>query len=289
MADQRKITLYQGHGTPRTIVLRALPVADVSTGATIRLKALHATARTIILGALPGDADVAGGPVAGSASQALGILTQSVTGRLLINGQAAQSLAALTQSASGKVRIAGTAAQSLGAVTQSAAGALRIAGTASQTLGTVTQAASAAVRIAGAASQTLAAVTQAATGITGTAQEELFTGLGPGWGNYRLEWRDRKWVKRKEREDELASLIRQVYAELSGETPAEVIKDAEAAPVEKAAAKAVQTLAPFKDGSGINWEALAANAAAIARVEDALEAYLQARDEEDEVLLLVAA
>ena len=286
MADQRKITLYQGHGTPRTIVLRALPVADVSTGATIRLKALHATARTIILGALPGDADVAGGPVAGSASQALGILTQSVTGRLLINGQAAQSLAALTQSASGKVRIAGTATQSLGAVTQSAAANLRIAGTASQTLGTVTQAASAAIRIAGAASQTLAAVTQAATGTTGTAQEE-FTGLGPGWGNYRLEWRDRKWVKRKEREDELASLIRQVYAELSGETPAD--EGEEARPVELAAAKAVQTLAPFKDGSGINWERLAANAEAIARVEDALDAYIQARDEEDEVLLLVAA
>ena len=266
MADQRKITLYQGHGTPRTIVLRALPVADVSTGTTIRLKALHATARTIILGELPGDADVAGGPVAGSASQTLG---------------------SVTQSASGKVHIAGTAAQSLGAVTQSAAGALRIAGTASQTLGTVTQAASAALRIAGAASQTLAAVTQAATGITGTGQEELFTGLGPGWGNYRLEWRDRKWVKRKEREDELASLIRQVYAELSGETPAD--EDEEARPVELAAAKAVQTLAPFKDGSGINWERLAANAEAIARVEDALDAYIQARDEEDEVLLLVAA
>lgn len=267
MADQRKIALYQGHGTPRTIILRALPVADVSTGTTIRLRALHATPRTIIVGGLPGDADVAGGPVAGSASQTLGSLTQSVTGRLLIQGQAAQSLAAVTQSASGDVRIAGMAAQSLGAVTQSATGALRIAGTAAQALG---------------------GVTQAAIGLAGTAEEE-FTGLGPGWGNYRLEWRDRRWVKRKEREDELSSLIRQVYAELAGEKPAQVIADDDAAPTEIAAAKAVQTLAPFRDGSGINWDRLAANAEAIARVEDALEAYIAARDEEDELLLLVAA
>lgn len=56
MADQRKITLYQGHATPATIILRALPVADVSTGTTIRLRTLHATPRTIILGGLPGNA-----------------------------------------------------------------------------------------------------------------------------------------------------------------------------------------------------------------------------------------
>lgn len=89
-----------------------------------------------------------------------------------VTGSASQTLGGVTQSASGRVRIAGTAAQSLGAVTQSAAGALRIAGTVSQTLGTVTQTASAALRIAGAASQTLAAVTQAATG------ELVSTGIG---------------------------------------------------------------------------------------------------------------
>lgn len=124
-----------------------------------------------------------------------------------------------------------------------------------------------------------------------TGAIEALTPLGPGWGErtYRLEWRDRKWVKRKEREDELSNLIKQVYAELAGEKPAQVIADEDAAPAEIAAAKAVQTLAPFKDGSGIDWEALAANASAIARVEDALEAYIKARDEEEDWLLLAAA
>ena len=62
MADQKKITLRAGHGTPSTIILRALPVADVSTGTTIRLRTLHATPSTIVLRGLPGSADAGGFP-----------------------------------------------------------------------------------------------------------------------------------------------------------------------------------------------------------------------------------
>lgn len=49
MADQNKITLRQGHGTPNTVVMRSLPVADAPAGTTIRLYEGHATPNTIIL------------------------------------------------------------------------------------------------------------------------------------------------------------------------------------------------------------------------------------------------
>ena len=110
--------------------------------------------------------------------------------------------------------------------------------------------------------------------------------LGPGWGErtYRLEWRDRKWVKRKEREDELSNLIRQVYARLSGET-----ETAEAEAVETAAAEVAEVLAPYKSQESIDWERLENNARAIAELEEALEAYIKARDEEEDWLLMVSA
>lgn len=127
---------------------------------------------------------------------------------------------------------------------------------------------------------------------TGASLEADATGqaapipLGPGWGErtYRLEWRDRKWVKRKEREDELSNLIRQVYARLSGET-----ETAEAEAVETAAAEVAEVLAPYTVEESIDWEGLEANARAIADLEDALEAYIKARDEEEDFLLLMAA
>lgn len=49
MADQRKITLRQGHATPRTIILRELPTATPSSGTRIYLRTLHTTPRTIVL------------------------------------------------------------------------------------------------------------------------------------------------------------------------------------------------------------------------------------------------
>lgn len=49
MADQRRITLYPCHATPKTIVLRPLPVADAAPRTTIYLYAGHASATTIVL------------------------------------------------------------------------------------------------------------------------------------------------------------------------------------------------------------------------------------------------
>lgn len=49
MADQRKITLYQGHASPNNIILRPLPVADAAAGTTIYLYVGHATQKNIIL------------------------------------------------------------------------------------------------------------------------------------------------------------------------------------------------------------------------------------------------
>lgn len=117
------------------------------------------------------------------------------------------------------------------------------------------------------------------------------TPLGPGWGErtYRLEWRDRKWVKRKEREDELSNLIRQVYGRLAGEEPEEVLADEDAESVEAAAAEVAQVLEPFKANNLIDWQKLEANTRAIANLEDALDAYIKARDEEEDLLLLTAA
>lgn len=48
MAGQRDITLYQGHATPKDIILRALPVAS-TTSTTIWLVQGHATPKDIIL------------------------------------------------------------------------------------------------------------------------------------------------------------------------------------------------------------------------------------------------
>ena len=48
MADQRQITLRSGHATPAAIIMRALPVASVST-LTIYLYPFHATQKTILL------------------------------------------------------------------------------------------------------------------------------------------------------------------------------------------------------------------------------------------------
>ena len=130
---------------------------------------------------------------------------------------------------------------------------------------------------------------------TGASLEADATGqaapipLGPGWGErtYRLEWRDRKWVKRKEREDELSNLIRQVYARLSGEAPEAESEQAES--VETAAAEVAEVLAPYKSQESIDWERLENNARAIAELEEALEAYIKARDEEEDWLLMVSA
>lgn len=49
MADQRKITLRPLHATPKSIYLRALPVADLPAGTKIYLRALHATPKNIRL------------------------------------------------------------------------------------------------------------------------------------------------------------------------------------------------------------------------------------------------
>jgi hypothetical protein len=49
MADQKKITLRQGHATPKNIILNELPVATPSAGTTIYLYEGHATAKNIIL------------------------------------------------------------------------------------------------------------------------------------------------------------------------------------------------------------------------------------------------
>lgn len=49
MADQNKITLRQGHATPKNVILRDLPVADAPTGTTIYLYENHATPNTVIL------------------------------------------------------------------------------------------------------------------------------------------------------------------------------------------------------------------------------------------------
>ncbi len=49
MADQKRITLRQGHATPKNIILRALPAADAAATTTIYLYQGHATPRNIIL------------------------------------------------------------------------------------------------------------------------------------------------------------------------------------------------------------------------------------------------
>lgn len=49
MADQRKITLRQGHATPKNIVLRELPVATPHPGTKIYLYVGHANPKNIIL------------------------------------------------------------------------------------------------------------------------------------------------------------------------------------------------------------------------------------------------
>lgn len=49
MADQKKITLRQGHATPKNIILRELPVADALPTTKIYLYQGHATAKNIIL------------------------------------------------------------------------------------------------------------------------------------------------------------------------------------------------------------------------------------------------
>ncbi len=49
MADQRLITVYPGDASPKDIIVRALPVADVPAGTTIWLYAGDATAKDIVL------------------------------------------------------------------------------------------------------------------------------------------------------------------------------------------------------------------------------------------------
>lgn len=50
MADQRRIKLYPGHGTPKTVVMRDMPVPNASAVTKIYLRSFHGTAKTIILG-----------------------------------------------------------------------------------------------------------------------------------------------------------------------------------------------------------------------------------------------
>ena len=62
MADQKRIQLYEGHATPKTIILRPLPVADASALTTIYLYELHATPQTIVLGDPRVARETGGGP-----------------------------------------------------------------------------------------------------------------------------------------------------------------------------------------------------------------------------------
>lgn len=211
---------------------------------------------------LPGAAQLlAGGGSASGAGASAGTATAAATG---------QSTARASSTVAGTSTVAATG-RSTAAGVGNAAGTSTAAAT-----GTFTGE----VQAVGSAAGTS---TASAVG-TSTGGETL--ALGPGWGErtYRLEWRDRKWVKRKEREDELSNLIRQVYARLSGET-----ETAEAEPVEAAAAEVAEVLAPYTVEESIDWEGLEANARAIADLEDALEAYIKARDEEEDFLLLMAA
>lgn len=90
MADQRIINLYPGDGTPKDIVLRPLPVADLPAGTTIYLRQGDATAKDIVL-RNPTEAP-ASGPITitgtlsatDSADTAAfsGIVTKTITGTL---------------------------------------------------------------------------------------------------------------------------------------------------------------------------------------------------------------
>ena len=117
MADQRVITLYQGDGTPKDIVLRELPVATPSAGTTIYLYAGDATPKDVVL------RDPTAAPVSGGSDLDFDIDT---AGAITIAGQAVT--ASVSQSlTNGALAIAGQTVtagigQSLGA------GAVTLAG-----------------------------------------------------------------------------------------------------------------------------------------------------------------
>ena len=117
MADQRVITLYQGDGTPKDIVLRELPVATPSAGTTIYLYAGDATPKDVVL------RDPTAAPVSGGSDLDFDIDT---AGAITIAGQAVT--ASVSQSlTNGALAIAGqTVTAGIGQSLD--AGALTLAG-----------------------------------------------------------------------------------------------------------------------------------------------------------------
>lgn len=127
MADQRKITLYPGHGTPQNIILRALPIATLAAGTTIYLYPGHAADKNIIL-RNPLVAEAAGtpGPITANLTVTFDGVTLTGAAVLPIAAAATLTFDDLTTTGSGVLLIAADAGITLDDVTTTTAAAISI-------------------------------------------------------------------------------------------------------------------------------------------------------------------
>lgn len=102
--------------------------------------------------------------VNGSLTATIATVTQSASGKLIVQGSVSQTIAAFTQTATGKVIKSGSFAQTIDPVTQSATGKLIVSGLFSGTIGDFTLSASGGAAVSGSVNATIDPVTQFASG-----------------------------------------------------------------------------------------------------------------------------
>lgn len=102
--------------------------------------------------------------VNGSLTATIATVTQSASGKLIVQGSASQTIAAFTQTATGKVIKSGSFAQTIDPITQSASGKLVVSGSLSGTIGDFTLSATGGVAASGSVNATIDPVTLSAVG-----------------------------------------------------------------------------------------------------------------------------
>ena len=138
MADQKRIKLGALHATPKTIIVRDLPVANAAATTKIYLYTTHATPKNVIMRDPTAAPIPAGDTVNGALSATLDALTLSSAGQVIIDGDLASTLGTLTLASAGQIVIDADEGATLEALTLSATGAVGISGALSSTLGALT-------------------------------------------------------------------------------------------------------------------------------------------------------
>lgn len=286
MADQKRIKLGALHATPKTIIVRDLPVANAAATTKIYLYTTHATPKNVIMRDPTAAPIPAGDTVNGALSATLDALTLSSAGQVVIDGDLVPTLGALTLSSAGQLVIDGDLAATLADLTAGSAGKVEIAAAEGTTLGALTLSAVGNVEIAAALAVTLDAVTLASDGtVTGegaTAQrnDDWENDVLSAWDGKRHSQRSRAYrvyiygptPKATEEKPKARTKVRRRRIEPLVEAIKEAVGPADRPRVE-AILPAIVYAAPVSDAALVK----------------ALAAYVERQADEDDIEMLLLA